>query len=181
MKQIFSALTVIIMIISSKNSGAQTNEVAFNNPTSIVDLPAKSTDKKMFETKVTHEKVPQVNIKAVRHFTRSHKNISDARWFRTEDGYIANFLSKAIDTRIVYNDKGRWLYNLLVYSEDKLPFNIRDRVKSQYYDDDIIEVYQYELNNKTVYIIRLKDQQSNIKTLKVSDSEMEDITQHKKG
>ena len=138
MKQIFSTLAVIIMITSSKNSGAQNNnEVAFNNSTSIVNLPAKSPAKKTFETKVTHVKVTylkatQVNIKAVRHFIRSFKNITDARWFQTQDGYVANFLSKGIDTRIVYDDKGRWLYNLLVYTEDKLPFNIRDRVKSQY-------------------------------------------------
>jgi hypothetical protein len=181
MKQIFSALAVIIMITSSKNSGAQnTNEVAFNNSTSTVNLPANFPDKKTSETKVTYLKVTQVNISAVRNFIRYHKNVSDERWFKTKDGYIANFLSKGIDTRIVYDDKGRWLYNIFVYSEDKMPFNIRHSVKSQYYDDDITEIRQYETRDKTVYIVFMKDQQSNTEILKVSDSEMEDITPHGK-
>src|SRR3954468_17816125 len=123
MKQIFSAIACLTIIISPKNSGAQSsNEIAFNNSTSVIDLSANPTNKNTPETKVTYLKVTQVNISAVRHFIRYHKNVSDERWFRSKDGYIANFLSKGIDTRIVYDDMGRWLYNLRVYTEDKLPF-----------------------------------------------------------
>jgi hypothetical protein len=179
MKQIFSAIACLLMIISSKNSAAQSDsEIAFNNSTSIIDLPANPTNKNTSGTKVTYLKVTQVNMSAVRHFMRSHKNVSDERWFRTKDGYIANYLSKGIDTRIVYDEQGRLLYNLLVYTEDKLPFNIRHRVKSQYYDDDITEIRQYETRDKTVYIILMKDQQSDTKILQVSDDEIKDVTPH---
>ena len=95
-----------MMMISSKNSAAQSDsEIAFNNSTSIIDLPANPTDKNTSGTKVTYLKVTQVNMNAVRHFMRFHKKVSDERWFSTKDGYIANFLSKGIDTRIVYDDK----------------------------------------------------------------------------
>jgi len=181
MKQIFSALVVIIMIISSKTSIAQSkNDLVFNDTSDAGDMSLESPDKNKSERKLTYVKVTQVNINAVRHFIRSHKNVSDERWFKTKDGYIANFLSKGIDTRIVYDDKGRWLYNLLVYTEDKLPLDIRHRVKSEYYDDNITEIRQYETRDKTVYIVLMKDQQSNTKILKVSDDELKDVTPHGK-
>lgn len=183
MKQIFSTLAVILMITLSENCIAQSkNDVAFNDSPNVADMPF-NPDKNTFETKGTHAKATylratQVNINAVRHFTRSYKNIEDARWFKTDDGYIANFLSKGIDTRIVYDDKGRWLHNIFVYTEDKLSFNMRHRVKSEYYDDDITEVRQYETRDKTVYIIFMKDQQSNTKVLQVTDDEIKDVTPH---
>jgi hypothetical protein len=181
MKQIFSTIALLVMITSSENSKAQTDsELAFNGSTPMIDLPGKSSDIKKSREKVTYLKVTQVNINAVRHFVSFYKNVSDERWFKTKDGYIANFLLKGIDTRIVYDDKGRWLYNLLVYTEDKLPLDIRHRVKSQYYDDDITEVRQYDTRNKTVYIVLMKDQQSNTKILQVGDEEMKDITPHEK-
>jgi hypothetical protein len=186
MKQIISAIAFLLIITLSKNSGAQSkNDLAYNNFSPVEDISLKSPDNKAFETKITHSKVAylkatQVDIKAVRHFIRSHKNVSDERWFRTEDGYIANFVSKGIDTRILYDGNGRWLCDLLVYTEDRLPSDIRHRVKSQYYDDDLTEIRQYETRDKTVYIILTKDQQSNTKILKVGEGEMEEITTHEK-
>ena len=68
----------------------------------------------------------------------------------------------------------------LVFSEDKLLFNIRHRIKSEYYDNDITEVRQYETRDKTVYIVFIKDNQSNIKILQVSDEEIKEVTPHEK-
>src|SRR6478672_9702175 len=100
MKQILSTLAVILMITLTKNADAQNqNDVAFNNSSNAADMLVQSPDKNTSETKSTREKVTylkvtQVNIIAMRHFLRSYKNISDARWFKTEEGFIANFLSK---------------------------------------------------------------------------------------
>ena len=93
-----------------------------------------------------------VNIKAVRDFFRSYKNIGNAKWFKTESGYVAHFLSKGIDTKVAYDVKGRWLYNLLEYTEGNLAFEIRHLVKSKYYDDDILIVHQYEFDNTKLYM-----------------------------
>jgi hypothetical protein len=179
MKQIFSALAVITMMIAAKNSDAQSknaqskSELAFNNTSIVVNMLLRSPDKKTFETKVS-----TVNIKAVRDFTRSYKNV-EARWFKTEGGYIANFLSNGIDKRIVYNDHGGWLYNLLTYTEDHLPTDVRNMVKSNYFNYDIVVVFQYDLKDGSVYIIKLKDQ-SNVKMVRVCDGEMEEINMDKK-
>ena len=46
-------------------------------------------------------------------------------------------------------------------------------------DNDILVIHEYEFpNNKTVYLLRMHDRQSNIVTLKVCNGEMEYITPH---
>ena len=200
MKQVFLVTAFLVMIASSKNStGQSTNDVAFNHSTSTGNFQTISPDKKKTKARVpkvdlkelksftlSHKilseiKETHVNIKAVRHFMLSYKNTSDAKWFKTEGGYVANFVTKGTYTKIVYDEKGRWLYNLLEYTEANLAFEIRHMVKRRYYDDDILLVHQYEFdNNKTIYLIRIQDKQSNIKTLKICDEEIEDITQREK-
>jgi hypothetical protein len=121
-------------------------------------------------------KITSVHIKAARNFARSHNNISDAKWFKSNGGYIANLQSGGINKRIVYDEKGRWFYNVLSYAEDKLDVTIRDMVKSKYYDHDIIDVHQYQFQSKTVYLVKMIDQQSNFVTVKVHDGRMEVIS-----
>ena len=189
MKQLFLIIAFPLMLASSKNAGAQWKNDVNNSRsadkkkiTGRANVDAHilnnftSSNRILAETKVTN-----VNINAVRHFVRSYKNIPDAKWFKTEGGYIASFLAKGIYTKIVYDTEGRWFYNLLEYSEANLAFEIRHIVKRKYYDDDIFVVHQYEFDNdKAVYIIRMTDQKSNIKTIKVCDEEIEDITQREK-
>jgi hypothetical protein len=200
MKLIFLIIPFLLMIASSKNSGGQsTTDSPVKRSTYTVEPKAKSSDKKkskamlanvnagilkdfMRSNRILSEtKITSVNIKAVRHFSYSYKHISDAKWFITEGGYLANFLSKGIYTKVVYDHQGWWLYNLLEYTEGNLDFDTRHRVKSIYYDDEILVVHHYEFdNNKTVYLIRMQDKKSNIKTIKVGDEEIKDITEREK-
>ena len=200
MKHPLSIIVFLLMISASKISLAQdSNDMAVNHSGSTVNPIAISPDKKKFKSKsatlnsnalksfinsnriLKEAKSKNVNINAVRDFIRSYKNVEDAKWFKTEDGYVASFLSKGTFTKVVYDEKGRWLYNLLEYTEANMAFEIRHIVKRKYYDSDILVIHQYEFDNdKTVYIIRMQDQHSNIVTLKVYDGEIEDITPRKK-
>ena len=189
-------IVAFIMIASCNNTGAQSNK-AFSHFSYTGYATAKSPDKKNHKARLSninsnelnnfvqsHKiqseiKVTAVNIKAVRDFIRSHVQVTDPKWFRTEGGYLASFLSKGIFRKIVYDHNGRWLYNLLEYTEDNLAFEVRHMVKSRYYDNDILLIHEYEFpNDKTVYLIRMQDRQSNIVTLKVCNGEMEFITPH---
>ena len=193
-------IVALLVIIAAKNSTAQgTSERQFRDPNASGNsnnkaqpperkknkarLPnVNSTELNSFilSHKIQAEiKVTAVNINAVRDFTRVHKHVTDPKWFKTEGGYVASFRSKEIFRKIVYDDNGRWLYNLLEYTEAQMSFEIRNMVKSRYYDDDILVIHEYEFpNNKTVYLLRMQDRQSNIVTLKVCNGEMEFITPH---
>ena len=192
MKNILLVTGLFIMILFSENSAAQGNrELAFNYPAHSPGVRAKPTVKKMSKAKSSrvnvsvlqgflrsHENlvetpVTRVNIRAVRDFVGTHGNISGAKWFESAGGYVANYFSGGIDTRIVYDNNGRWFYNLLTFPETKMDVKLRKMVKSKYYDHDIIVVYQYDFESKTIYLVRIQDEQSNIETLKICDDEME--------
>ncbi len=186
------------MMASLKSSVAQSNkEIAFQKPRTVSNqkaTPPVIKKHKVRDASVNRKlengfiqsnrilietKMMNVNINAVRDFTRLYKNVENAKWFTSEAGYVASFLSKGIYTKVAYDIKGMWLYNLLEYTEADLAFEIRDRVKRKYYDDDILVVHQFEFeNNKTVYLIRMQDRQSNIVTLKVCNEDMEYIAAH---
>jgi len=171
MKLIFSAFAIISIIILAKNSGAQPkSDFAFNDSSFTDNMLVTSPKKKTFEIKVTN-----VNIKAVRNFVRTYKRVTEQKWFKTEEGYIANFFSDGIDHRVIYTNNGHWFYNHFIYTEDNLPFEIRKMVKRNYYDYNITIVCEYILYDKTVYIITIRDKQFAKKILRICDGEMQEI------
>jgi hypothetical protein len=67
-------------------------------------------------------------------------------------------------------------YSIISYTEKYLAFEIRDLVKRNFYDHNIIGVHQFEFeNDKTVYVIKMTDAQSIAMTLKVYDGQVEVI------
>jgi hypothetical protein len=191
MKNILFVTGLFMMILFSEKSTAQgNNKSVFNYRASSPGFKAKPTPAKIRKTKSSgvntsvlqgfigsHEKlvetpVTRVNIRAVRDFVGTHGNISDAKWFESAGGYVANYSPVGIDTRIVYGNNGKWFYSRLTFPESKMDVKLRKMVKSKYYDHDIIVVYQYDFESKTIYLVRIQDHQSNIETLKICDDEM---------
>jgi hypothetical protein len=112
-----------------------------------------------------------INAKALKNFSKTYKKASAAGWFVIKDGYLAQFKQDGITTKVFYDAKGRWVGNLRCYFEDKLPRDIRHRVKSHYYDYNIYYVQELTVGNATVYLVKIEDKTS-FKTIRVQDGEM---------
>ena len=169
MKQLLSSIVILAIFVTAQNVQAQTkNALAFDDAR-IINLSNSNTSK-ISKT--------SVSLKALKNFDKSFHQVSDTKWFKVPGGVIANFLSKDIDFRIVYDENGKWLYNLLTYSDDNLPSDVRSLIKSRYYDYQIEYCNEYQLSNSTVYIIKMTDDNS-IKTIRVVDGEIEVIADHK--
>lgn len=166
MKKIIHSIALIIFLATGKYGYSQTeNLLAFNF--------LKSTKAPiMAETKKIYSKY--INVKAKRDFVKGFHRITDETWFSIPGGCIANFLLDGIDYRITYNDKGKRQYNQLIYSEEDLPFRVRDMVKSQYYDFDIEFCSEYQIHDFSVYLLTLKNPKTmNTFKMIVADGEME--------
>jgi len=171
MKPITLVIALFMTITSTAISRAQSSkDISLNQGVLLTALTS--------EYIMTGEiKVTNVNIKAVRDFTRLYRNITDAKWFTTDKGYSVSFYSNGKNTKVEYHSKGWRLYSIISYTEKDLDFSIRDLVKRNYYDSNIIGIQQFEFaNNKTLYIIKMMDMQSKVATLKVSEGQIEDIT-----
>jgi hypothetical protein len=123
----------------------------------------------------------EVPSKAIRHFIQFYKNAGDAKWIKLTDGtdgFAACFVEDRIQTWVLYDKKGFYNFLFREYFEDKLPQNIRHRVKSIYYDFDIASVKEINMNDNTVYIITIENNACWKKIL-LSENEisvMEDIS-----
>jgi hypothetical protein len=61
-----------------------------------------------------------------------------------------------------------------------MPFDVRDVVKSAYYDYSIMVVYEITHSNNLTYILKIQDSKR-IKTLRVSNGSLEVIADYVRG
>jgi hypothetical protein len=132
-------------------------EVAYNNPSAARGATTVS-----------------ISTKAVKDFAKTFKKAGNASWFVIPDGYVAEFNQDGIETKVYYDRKGRWVGNLRSFLEDKMPRDIRHRVKSHYYDYTIYYVQEVTVADKIAYLVKIEDKTS-MKTIRILDGEMEEI------
>jgi len=164
------AITIFYLITPGTYSSAQSteNEIAFISNSHLQRYGLSD------EENFTEPYVNDINIKAKRNFTKSFENITNEKWYRISGGYFASFKKNNIKTEVYYNNKGTWLYNLLIYPEDQLATSVRDLVKSKYNDYTILIAFECQFFDGPVYIIKMKNSNT-CKTVMVSDDEMQVI------
>jgi hypothetical protein len=121
-----------------------------------------------------------IAVRAVRDFVQTYKNVENERWYKLDDGYLAEFMSDDIKTSVIYDGKGIWKYSIRRYNEDKLPVDVRRVVKSTYYDYSITMVEEILLYEKVIYLVHIEDAHT-WKKIRVCEGEMEAIEEYNKG
>jgi hypothetical protein len=115
-----------------------------------------------------------INARALKSFANNYKNVRSESWMKTKDGFSARFTSDDVRTTVFYDKRGFWTGTLKLYSEEKMLHEVRNIVKSTYYDYNIIytqEVETPDSEGTPTYIICLEDN-SNIKMIRIRDGEM---------
>jgi len=171
MKKQFSLykLGVIPLIILCCSVNAQTTGLSANMNNSFSKEVAMNDEKGL---PVFNSHSP-FTAKAFKNFSKNFKDADKAEWVETSDGYKAEFTKEGIQTKVFYNRKGKWIASVRNYQEDKLPGDIRHRVKSNYYDYSIFYVQEITVGEKMAYLVKIEDKNS-IKTIRLADGEMEE-------
>ncbi|HTN06084.1 hypothetical protein [Agriterribacter sp.] len=116
-----------------------------------------------------------INIRAVRDFMNRYNNVDNESWVIMEDGgFKAHYVANGIDYTAYYNKQGNWTNSLKIYTEEKLPFKVRDMVKREYYDYAIMlihEIESFKSDSAPTYIIRMEDARSFF-FIRIRDGEM---------
>jgi len=175
-----TALSVVVMACFAvaafpKNGFSQTKSDALTFPTLIVAplvLPIAEAAGMSGNFKVTK--------RALKDFSESNKSAINTDWYKVPGGFIAHYSTPDVDTKVVYDNKGRWQYNFCTYMEDRLPPAIRHIVKKAYYDYRILVCYAYEITGGPVYIIKMEDSKT-IKTVKILNDEMVETESYTRG
>jgi len=116
-----------------------------------------------------------VSPRALKDFAKRYKNITGETWMELKDNFSASFISNGVSNTIYYNAKGKWQGSLKRYREDKLPFEVRDIVKSKFKDYSIFYVEELEkIDSRGIptYLIHLEDK-NNVKLVRIFERQME--------
>ena len=97
-----------------------------------------------------------ISTRAIRNFVMDFPEVSNESWFCTQDLFVAMFTLNDVNYRIDYDRKGNWIETFRTYNERNLPDDVRQGVKSSYYDYDIYLVQEIQQPfHPNVYIIHL--------------------------
>ena len=109
--------------------------------------------------------------KGFRHFSKNFGTAEDVRIIKQDGNNFVYFKINDVANRVEYDKKGNLVYNIRYYYENLLPHAIRHIVKSTYYDYDITGVTEVNINDKTAYLMNIKNGIT-WKSIKILDGEM---------
>ena len=170
--------TVVAAVMLIQNANAQTamGGVSANS------APGSSTysmDNATGEHKANYA-LSDIHPRAIQDFQRSFKDITSEEWSKLDNGYIASFTIDSVKTKVAYNRHGIRNYTLQYYNEQKLPREVRNMVKSVYYDYAIFNVIEVNLNDQPIYLVYMRDE-THLKTIRVSNGEMQEVQNYTRG
>ena len=116
-----------------------------------------------------------INVNALRHFSKNFNDASSERWYATRDLLVALFNLRDIEYRVDYNIRnGNWIETFRTYSEAKMSPDLKQSVKSSYYDYAIFQVQEIEQPLHPVnYIVHLEGKAQLI-NLRIYNGEVEE-------
>jgi len=110
-------------------------------------------------------------VRATRDFWQRAGEQKDEQWYKSSQGYVAEYEAGRVKGRFVYNQKGDWVYSILTYGQKGLPEEVRKLVRSEYYDYEITWVKEVNEEDAVVYVVHLEDEAS-WKEVAVQDGEI---------
>ena len=123
-----------------------------------------------------------ININAVRKFVRNFKDAKNVIWVKASDGFVARFANDSMHITVAYDLRGSWTYTFKKYAENKMPADVRDMVKSTYFDYAITEVTEIQIPEERediIYRVLIK-YAGNFKILQIRNKEMEIVSDYTK-
>ena len=116
-----------------------------------------------------------ISIKAVRHLLLNFDNVTNEEWIEAPDRSVVTFNVNDIQYRVDYDKLGNWIQTIRTYDATKLPPNVRDAVRSTYYDYRIFQVQEVEVPLHPVnYFIHLENK-TNLINLRIYNEEIEEL------
>jgi len=96
-------------------------------------------------------------IRATRDFWSRVGESKEERWYRFENGLIAEYTEGPVSAKYQYDLQGRPVFSILTYSEWQLPTEVRQLVRSNYYDYKIGWVKEVSQGQDMAYVVHLDD------------------------
>jgi hypothetical protein len=167
MKKLWVILFVLAIFSNSTRAGRFFQElIRISPPTTDTFLVTIVNDITVIPIKIW-----DINLRANRDFVRRFPSAENAEWFKLQDGYMVCFAVQDKSSRIGYDKKGNWLYDMHSYPIASLPKEVRHSVTYSYPDSKLLQANEIKKSKEIIYIIQISERER-IKTIWYSDGEM---------
>jgi len=110
-------------------------------------------------------------VRAQRDFIKREGDGREEKWYKTGEGFLAEFEYAGHEGQDFYDQKGNWRYSVLTFGEKGLPEGIRRMVRSTYFDFAISWVKEVNGLEGGVYLVHIENEKA-WKELVVREEEM---------
>ena len=163
MKKTITGLFVLLALATVHAQTPSENEIA-----------ATSTGSRAWYPPGNNESPHGIGVKAARHFYNTYGDNNNETWYAITNGFRAKFRQNGIAYMADYNKNGGWLRTIKTYAQDKLPKDIRERVRQTYYDHRISLVQEINQYKQLIYLVSIEDDHSWM-VLRLEGDDMEPI------
>jgi len=154
MKAIIGLLLTGVFVTAGTMTQAQTST---SDQAYLLNLHNISTDK--------------AAVRATRDFWQRAGEQDDAQWYKDAAGYQAEYSEGPTKAHFFYDRKGNFTFSIRTYTEKEMPADVRELVRSNYYDFSIGWVKEVKEAQTTAYVVHIEDTAS-WKDVVVQDGEM---------
>ncbi|HEU4470788.1 MAG TPA: hypothetical protein VFR58_06895 [Flavisolibacter sp.] len=169
-RSLATMLGMIILLLS-----AASQDLAMNQKSA--DLGSVASESKEEGTGIPY--INNVNGRVLKSFHRSFGDRPDARWSKTDNGFMVHFKDSNMSTNVYYRPKGTVDYRVNYYFAERLPGAVRHTVKSNFYDYSIIQVSEVHKDESVCYFVKIENTEA-IKTIRVVGQEWQQVEEIKK-
>ena len=114
-----------------------------------------------------------VSAKLNKAFSEFFKTATHLRWYEINKKFLVKFIMNDKENRALFNKNGQLVYHITYGAETLLPTNVRQLVKSKYYDQKITRVLKVDQDKRNIWVINLEDEKDLIMA-RVEDVELEE-------
>jgi hypothetical protein len=175
MKKLLLTSIIYLSVSSATTLSAQSNSTTANDKLIAFKSTPPSESSGMMGSSKT-----DVNDRALKNFKKNFTEVTDDVWIKTPNGYVVRFTSNGIPNTAFLTNHGNCQSCIRYYTERELPGDIRQQVKSTYYDFAITAAREVTNNGQTAYLVTIEDQTS-WKVIRIVDGEMDVFEEHFKG
>jgi hypothetical protein len=115
-----------------------------------------------------------VNQKVSNLFKTQFKDAVNPTWSKLNKDYLVTFITGDMSNRALYKKNGALVYHIGYGHENNLPKEVRQTVKSNYVDHNIIGTINVQQDRRDIWIVNLQ-QDKNLVIVRVEDGALEEV------
>jgi len=114
-----------------------------------------------------------VSAKVTRAFGQYFKDATHLRWYEIDKKFLVKFIQDDQENRALFTGKGQLVYHVSYGTEKHLPAEVRNLVKSNYYDQTINRVLKVNQDDRNIWVISMEDAKQYV-MVRVENMELEE-------